>query len=77
MCVYNCHAVLTTAIHNRSYKEMIQAFAELIEELTSRGISPGFHFIDNEASTAFKMEMTTMEIKYHLVPPNNHRINNA
>ena len=33
--------------------------------------------MDNEASTALKMTMTTMGIKYQLVPPSNNRANNA
>ena len=33
--------------------------------------------MENEASTALKMTMTDMNIKYHLVPPINHRENNA
>ena len=56
---------------------MIRAFAELIKDLTSRGISPGVHFMENEASTALKMEMTTMDIKYQLVTQNIHRAKNA
>ena len=33
--------------------------------------------MDNEAYTALKLIMTTMNIKYQLVPPSNHRANNA
>ena len=33
--------------------------------------------MDNEASTALKLKMTTVNIKYQLVPPINHRSNNA
>ena len=33
--------------------------------------------MENEASTALKMTMSTMNIKYQLVPPNNHRAENA
>ena len=33
--------------------------------------------MDNEASTALKMRMTTMDIKYQLAPPINHRGDNA
>ena len=62
---------------NRSDKEMMWDFSELTEDLKSCGINQGFHFMDNEASTALKMTMTTMDIKYQLVPPNNHISNNA
>ena len=33
--------------------------------------------MDNEASTALKLTMTTMNIKYQLVPASNHRANNS
>ena len=62
---------------NRSDKETIRDFTSLTEDLKSRGINPGFHFMENEAYTALKLTMTTMKIKYQLVPPSNHRANNA
>ena len=77
MYVYDCNFILTTAMKNRSDKEIIRAFSSLTEDLKSRGIHAGFHFMDNEASTALKLTMTTMNIKYQLVPPSNHRANNA
>ena len=33
--------------------------------------------MDNETSTALKTKMTSMNIMYQLVPPSNHRSNNA
>ena len=51
---------------------MIQAFTELTEDLKSWGINPVFYFMNNEASTALNMTMTTIKIKYQLVPPSNH-----
>ena len=41
MYVYGCNATLTTAMKNRSDKEMIRAFTELTEDLKSRRINPG------------------------------------
>ena len=62
---------------NRIDKDMIRVFASLTEDLKIRGIHPGFHFMDNEASATLKLTMTTMNIKYQLVPPSNHSANNA
>ena len=56
---------------------MIRVFTDLTEDLKRHGINPGFHFMDNGASTALKMTMTSMNIKYQLVPPRNHRAKNA
>ena len=33
--------------------------------------------MDNKASTALKMKMDSMNIKYQLVPPSNQRANNS
>ena len=56
---------------------MIRALTELTEYLKRHGINPGFHLMENEASTTLKMEMTTVNIKYQLAPPSNHRTNNT
>ena len=77
MYVYACNTILTIETKNRSDKEMIRAFASLTEDFKSRGIHPGFYFMDNEASTALKLTMSTLNIKYQLVPPNNHSAYNA
>ena len=59
-----------------SEKEMMRAFTEFTKYFKSRGINPGFHSMDNEGSTALKMTISTMDIKYKLVPPSNHRVKN-
>ena len=48
---------------------MILAFTELTIDLKIRGINPGFNFVGNEASTAMKIEMKTIDINYQLTPP--------
>ena len=62
---------------DRSDKDMIRAFTSLTEDLKSREIHPGFHFMDKEAYTALKLTMMTMNIKCQLFPPRNHRANNS
>ena len=77
MYVYGCNDVLAITMKNISDKSMIQAFTEITIDLKNWGINPVFHFMDNEASTTFKLAMITMDIKYQLVPPSNHKANNA
>ena len=77
MYVYDYNEVLTTGMKNRSEKDMIRDFTSLNKDLKIRGINPGFHFMDNEASTALNITMTFMNIRYQLVPPSNHKANNA
>ena len=75
--VYDCNAILTTSMNNRSDKEMIRSFTSLTEDLKIHRINPGFHFMDNDVYIDLKMKMNSMNIKYQLVPPSNHRENNA
>ena len=56
---------------------MIRAFAELTEDFKSRRINPGLNIMDNEASAFLNMTMTSMNIKYQLVIPSNHKAKNA
>ena len=56
---------------------MIQTFTELTEYLKICKINSIFHFMDNEASAALKMTMTTVDRKYYSFTPINNRANNA
>ena len=77
MYLYYFNSILTTAMKNRSYKEMIQAFTELTEYFKSRRINPIFYLMNNEESKDLNMTITTMNIKHQLVPPSDHRANNS
>ena len=77
MYVYYCNYILTTEMKNISDKDTIRAFTSLTEDLKIQGINPGFHFMYNKSSTTLKMTMNSMNIKYQLVPPSNHRANNT
>ena len=77
MYVYGCNAILKTVIKNKSDKEMIQDFTELTKDLKIHRINAGLYFMENEASTALKMKITTIGINHQLVPPSNHRGKNS
>ena len=77
MYVYDCNAIPNTSTKNISNKETIRAFTKLTEDLKSQGINPCYNITDNKASTTLKLTMKTMNIKYQLVPPSNHRGKNA
>ena len=56
---------------------LIAAYKTLWTRLTaSRKVTPKMHILDNEASEAFKREITK-KCKYQLVPPDTHRQNLA
>ena len=62
---------------NRSDKEMIRAFTELTEDVKICVTNLGLHFVDNEASTALKMIMTNIKMKYQLASSSYHRAKNS
>ena len=53
--MYDCNAILTTAMNKRSDKDMIRVFTSSTEDLKSLVIHPGFHFMGNKASTTLKL----------------------
>ena len=77
MYVYDCNANMKTVTKKIGNKGMIYDFTEFTTEFKIRGINPGFHIMDREASTVVELDITTMDINYQLVPPSNHRDNNS
>ena len=73
MYVYDYNAILTTVMKIRSDREVIRFFTYLTEDLKIHGIDPCFNFMNNDASTALKITMTSVNIHYHSVTPNNQR----
>ena len=49
MYVYDCNAILTTAMKNISDKEIVWEFTELTEDFKIRMVNSVFHFMYAEA----------------------------
>ena len=62
MYVYDCNTILTYPTKNRNKKEIMRAFTKLTTDLKTHGLNPGFHVMDNEASTTLKNKMPNMDI---------------
>ena len=62
-------AILAELIKTRQDKEMIQAYNNLITKFIKYQKLPFMHFMDNEASTAFKANLKT---SFQIVPPHTH-----
>ena len=56
---------------------MVKSFNELTIDLKTDGLNPGFHVLDNEASTSPKNITTFMDIKYQLFTPGDQRDNST
>jgi hypothetical protein len=70
-------AILVEPMKNKSAIEMIRAYQSLIDRLNAAGIFPKEHILDNECSAEFKAAIKTNKMTYQLVPPHDHRRNQA
>lgn len=75
--VYDCNAILTAPLKNRTDSEHLRAFNSIHQYLVDRGFTPNHQRLDNEASTAYKSNLRRKGIDFQLVPPHNHRRNAA
>ncbi len=62
---------------SRSKEEMIRAYEKIINRMKATGLGIRKHMLDNEASDAFKQYIHKQQIQFELVPPGNHRCNQA
>jgi hypothetical protein len=69
------NAILVEAMKNRTAGKMICAYQTLVDCLHSAEIQPKMHLLDNECSAEFKEWIKLNQMKYQLIPPNNHRQN--
>jgi hypothetical protein len=73
----NANYIFLEPMHNRSKEEMIQAYEKIISRMRMAGLGIKKHTLDNEASEAFKQCICQKQIEFDLVPPGNHKRNQA
>jgi len=69
--------ILAEPMKNRTAGEMIRAYQVLIDRLNAAGIFPTKHILDNEKSAEFLAVIKKNKMTYQLVPPHDHRRNEA
>ena len=76
---YNLDAnyIFVEPMHNWSKEKMIRAYEKIINRMRMAGLGIKKHTLDNEASDAFKQYIRQQQIQFELVPPGNHRCNQA
>ena len=62
---------------NKTDREMILARRRALERMKVQGIVPHHQVLDNEISTAYRLEIKNTSMTYQLVPPDDHRCNLA
>ena len=70
-------SIFAEPMRNRTSGTMIQAYNRIFDKLRDKEQRPTIHILDNECSADFKKAITANEMKYQLVPPNDHRRNAA
>ena len=75
--VYEANAILVKPMKNRSDESFVEAYKEMYEDLKARGFKPTLNVTDNECSKAVQKYITSQNVNYQLVEPNNHRANAA
>ena len=60
---------------NRTDKEMVNAYEEIISTLADHGLKPKLQRLDNEASRAPKRFLTSQEFAFQLAQHHMHRCN--
>ncbi len=73
----NANYIFVEPMCSRSKEEMIRAYKKIINRMKAAGIGIRKHMLGNEALDAFKQYIRKQKIQFELVPPGNHRRNQA
>ncbi len=73
----NANYIFVEPMHSRLKEEMIRAYEKIINRMKAAGLGIRKHILDNEALDAFKQYIHKQQIQFELVPPGNHRRNQA
>ncbi len=69
--------IFNKPMKNRMEEEMMVAYQRKVNRMRAAGLGLKKHILDNKASKAFKAKIKENKMKYELVPPRNHRQNQA
>ena len=69
--------IFVEPMRNRTKEEMIQAYEKIINRMRMAGLGIKKHTLDNEASDVLKQCIRQQQIQFELVPPGNHKRNQA
>ncbi len=69
--------IFNEPMKNRTEGEMMAAYRRTINRMLTADLGLKKHILDNEASKAFKEKIRENGMEYELVPPGNHRRNQA
>ena len=70
---YDSNLIHVKPLKSRHDNDTIKAYEEIYAKLTSQGLKPKLHWLDNEASKALKNFIAKEHTEYQLTPPHIHR----
>ena len=73
----NANYIFTKPMKNRTEGEMVRVYQKLIHQMQAAGLGIKKQVLDNECSAAMKECIKHNNIEYELVPPGQHRQNQA
>ena len=71
------NAIMVEPMKNRTSGEMVKAHNAIAKRLHESNIKPSLMILDNEISAELKEAIKQNEMRYQLVPPQDHRRNAA
>ena len=75
--MYEANSILVKPMKSRTDESYVEAYKKMYEELEANGFKPTLNVTDNECSKAVQNYITSQNVKYQLVEPDNHRANAA
>jgi hypothetical protein len=73
----NANYIFNKPMKNRMEEEMMAAYPRIVNRMWAAGLGLKKHILNNKASKAFKAKIKENKMVYKLVPPGNHRRNQA
>ena len=73
----DANAIYGQALKNRESLSIVNAWEIINKKFENAAVTPETYVIDNEASLDLTQAMNAKNIKFQLVPPHNHRANQA
>ena len=74
---YGPNAILVCPMKSRETADMVGAYENIYDYLTTKGFKPKLNITDNECSKAVQQYIQSQDCDWQLVEPNNHRVNAA
>ena len=74
---FDSNSIHVKPLKSQHDNDTIKAYEEIYAKLSSQGLKPKLHWLDNEASKALKTFITQKQTLYQPTPPHIHRHNVA